>query len=140
MPGPQMRAVIDCLRNRQAARATQPRPSLEDARAAFARAGQLRPLPDDVTVTSADPPGRPGQASYSTSNSNCVEVGAWRKASYSSSNGQCVEVAATPNQAGADVLCLVRDSKDRAGGSLAFTPAAWRAFTAQVKNGDHDPI
>jgi hypothetical protein len=63
----------------------------------------------------------------------------WRKASYSSSDGQCVEVAATPGQAGT-VLCLVRDSKDRDGGSLAFTPAAWRAFTAHIKNGDHDLI
>ncbi|HET6187631.1 MAG TPA: DUF397 domain-containing protein [Trebonia sp.] len=78
-------------------------------------------------------------ASYSGSNSNCVEVGVWRKASYSGGNGgNCVEVAATLDQAGADVLCLVRDSKDRDGGSLAFTPAAWRAFTARVRNGDHD--
>jgi hypothetical protein len=78
-------------------------------------------------------------ASYSGSNSNCVEVGVWRKASYSTSNSNCVEVAATADQPGSDVLCLVRDSKDRDGGSLAFTPAAWRAFTARVKNGDHDP-
>jgi Domain of unknown function (DUF397) len=79
-------------------------------------------------------------ASYSGSNSNCVEVGVWRKASGSSSSGQCVEVAASRDQAATDVLCLVRDSKDRGGGSLAFTPAAWRAFTAQVKNGDYDLI
>ena len=79
-------------------------------------------------------------ASYSGSNSNCVEVGVWRKASYSTASGNCVEVAATPGRAGTDVLCLVRDSKDRDGGSLAFTPAAWHAFTACVKNGDPDPV
>jgi hypothetical protein len=78
-------------------------------------------------------------ASYSGSNSNCVEVGVWRKASHSTANGNCVEVAATRDQAGTDVLCLVRDSKDRDSGSLAFTPTAWRAFTACIKNGVFDP-
>jgi hypothetical protein len=78
-------------------------------------------------------------ASYSSSSTNCVEVGVWRKASYSGSNSNCVEVAATPDAGGADQLCLVRDSKDRDGGSLAFTPAAWRAFTARVKNGVFGP-
>jgi hypothetical protein len=78
-------------------------------------------------------------ASHSTASGNCVEVGVWRKASYSTANGNCVEVAATRDQAGTDVLCLVRDSKDRDGGSLAFTPAAWRAFTAQVRNGVFGP-
>ena len=80
------------------------------------------------------------KASYSSSSTNCVEVGVWRKASYNTASGNCVKVAATPGQAGIDLLCLVRDSKDRDGGSLAFTPAAWRAFTARVKNGDHDLI
>ncbi|NES15240.1 MULTISPECIES: DUF397 domain-containing protein [Micromonospora] len=28
---------------------------------------------------------------------------------------------------------LVRDSKDRDGGTLAFAPAAWRAFVAAAK-------
>ncbi|MFG1676507.1 DUF397 domain-containing protein [Micromonospora sp. NPDC049282] len=40
----------------------------------------------------------------------------------------CVEVA--DNLPG---RVLVRDSKDRAGGTLGFAPAAWRAFVAQVK-------
>lgn len=79
------------------------------------------------------------KASYSTANGTCVEVGVWRKASDSDGNGgNCVEVAAAPGAGGSDVLCLVRDSKDRDGGSLAFTPAAWRSFTARVKSGDHD--
>jgi hypothetical protein len=47
----------------------------------------------------------------------------WRKSSYSADQGECVEVASTP----ADVR--VRDTKDRSGGSLTFTPDQWRAFT-----------
>ena len=46
---------------------------------------------------------------------------AWRKSSYSSS-GNCVEVAVVPSS------CAVRDSKDRDGAVLVFSPAAWRAF------------
>ena len=52
----------------------------------------------------------------------------WRKSSYSGGNGgQCVEVAA-PGRV------LVRDTKHRAGAVLAFTPDAWRAFAASIKN------
>lgn len=52
----------------------------------------------------------------------------WRTASYSSTNGgSCVEVA--DNLPG---RVLVRDTKDRAGGVLAFTPAAWSIFVAEV--------
>jgi hypothetical protein len=52
----------------------------------------------------------------------------WRKSSYSGGNGgQCVEVASNP------AAVAVRDSKDRSGAVLVFTPAQWRAFTARVK-------
>ncbi|WBB88738.1 DUF397 domain-containing protein [Verrucosispora sp. WMMC514] len=52
----------------------------------------------------------------------------WRTATRSSNNGgACVEVA--DNLPG---RVLVRDSKDRTGGTLAFTPAAWRAFVAST--------
>ncbi len=52
----------------------------------------------------------------------------WRTSARSSSNGgNCVEVA--DNLPG---VVLVRDSKDRAGDALAFPPAAWRAFVADL--------
>ncbi len=52
----------------------------------------------------------------------------WRTSTRSSSNGgACVEVA--DNLPG---VVLVRDSKDRDGGTLMFVPAAWRAFVARV--------
>ncbi|MEU6020472.1 DUF397 domain-containing protein [Micromonospora sp. NPDC047134] len=50
----------------------------------------------------------------------------WRTATRSSNNGgDCVEVA--DNLPG---RILVRDSKDRVGGLLTFTPDAWRTFVA----------
>jgi hypothetical protein len=51
----------------------------------------------------------------------------WRKSSYSGSEANCVEVA------GQDERVLVRDTKDRAGAVLRFSPAAWRRFAEQAK-------
>ena len=69
------------------------------------------------------------KSSYSSGEGGeCVEVGhsPWRKSSYSNGEGaQCVEVAAA-----ADVA--VRDTTDRQGPTLTFTPAAWTRFTASL--------
>jgi hypothetical protein len=52
----------------------------------------------------------------------------WRTASYSSNGGgNCVEVA---GQAG---RVLVRDTKDRTGPVLGFSPAAWRRFADRLR-------
>jgi hypothetical protein len=76
-------------------------------------------------------------SSYSSANGGaCIEVAAdWRTSSYSTGNGgQCVEVARDP-----DAAVAVRDSKDRQGPVLMFTPDEWRSFTAAVKAGEFDP-
>jgi hypothetical protein len=57
-----------------------------------------------------------------------VESGAWRKSTYSgTSGGDCIEIAD-----GARAV-LVRDTKDRDGGTLEFSPAAWRRFTTSLR-------
>jgi Domain of unknown function (DUF397) len=75
------------------------------------------------------------KASYSSNDASCVEVGVWRKASRSNDSANCVEVGAAR---GADegAVCLVRDTKDRGGPSLAFTAGEWAAFVAGVKAGE----
>ena len=51
----------------------------------------------------------------------------WRKASYSASNGGgCVEVGTADH-------VLVRDTQDRTGPVLQFSPAAWCRFADQIK-------
>jgi hypothetical protein len=48
---------------------------------------------------------------------------AWIKSSYSTNEGpQCIEVAAAPG------MVHVRDSKDKEGPQLAFSPGEWSAF------------
>lgn len=74
-------------------------------------------------------------SSYSGQNGACVEAAAlggsatWRVSVHSGVNGNCVEVARDlPG------IVAVRDSKDRSGPALAFTPAQWQAFTARIKS------
>lgn len=67
------------------------------------------------------------KSSYSDDNGGaCIEVAvSWVKSSYSDDNGgNCVEVASCPS------AIHVRDSKDKAGPTLSFTPSAWSAFVA----------
>ncbi|MFD9593947.1 DUF397 domain-containing protein [Kitasatospora sp. NPDC059973] len=55
---------------------------------------------------------------------------AWFKSSYSgTAGGECIEVAVT-------TAVRVRDSKDRGGPQLAFSPAAWADFVAFVAAAD----
>ncbi|MBE1485560.1 DUF397 domain-containing protein [Plantactinospora soyae] len=53
----------------------------------------------------------------------------WRTSTRSNGTGVCVEVA--DNLRG---RVLVRDTKDRDGGTLTFGPAAWQAFVTLAKN------
>jgi hypothetical protein len=54
----------------------------------------------------------------------------WRKSSYSGNGGSdCVEVADDENHV------LVRDTKNRPGAVVRFSPAAWRTFANQVRAG-----
>ena len=51
----------------------------------------------------------------------------WRKATYSNGGENCVETA---NGSG---VVLVRDTKDRDGGTLTFGIGAWERFTASLR-------
>jgi hypothetical protein len=70
-------------------------------------------------LTTGDRPGKLGSDSH------------WIKSSLSFSNSNCVEVASLP-----DGEVGVRDSKDREGPVLVFTPGEWHAFLGGVQNGE----
>jgi len=57
----------------------------------------------------------------------------WVKSSLSFSNGNCVEVAILPRDE-----IGVRNSRDRQGAVLKFTPDEWHAFLGGVRNGEFD--
>ena len=61
-----------------------------------------------------------------------IKVRTWTKSSHSGSEANCVEVAATAD--GEHVL--VRNTRDRNGGVLDFTPAEWDAFLAGACSGE----
>jgi Domain of unknown function (DUF397) len=53
----------------------------------------------------------------------------WRKSTYSDGNGgQCVELASSSG------AILVRDTTNRDGGTLAFTPDAWTSLTVRLSS------
>lgn len=60
-------------------------------------------------------------------------VPSWIKSSLSFSNGNCVEVANL-----ADGGVGVRNSRERAGAVLQFTPDEWHAFIGGVHKGEFD--
>jgi hypothetical protein len=62
-----------------------------------------------------------------------LEGAIWRTSSRSGSEGNCVEVA--DNLPG---IVAVRDSKNRAGGTLVITTSPWVAFISGVKAGEFD--
>jgi len=57
----------------------------------------------------------------------------WRKSRHSTEEAGCVETAFL-----ADGRVAVRDSKDRGGPALVYTPREWRAFVAGAKDGEFD--
>lgn len=68
------------------------------------------------------------KSTASGSNGQCIEASSWRKSTASSNGGgNCVEVGH-----GAAVVG-VRDTQDRDGGRLEFSPGAWAVFTARVR-------
>lgn len=60
----------------------------------------------------------------------------WRKSTRSGTNGSCVEVAR--NLVTKQGIVGIRDSKDPTGPALGFDPAAFQAFTNNVKRGRFD--
>ncbi|MGI9100624.1 MAG: DUF397 domain-containing protein [Solirubrobacteraceae bacterium] len=58
---------------------------------------------------------------------------AWRKSRHSTQEQGCVEAAFL-----ADGRVAVRDSKDREGPALIYTPREWDAFLKGAKDGEFD--
>ena len=52
---------------------------------------------------------------------------AWRVATYTGSSGSCIEVGDVER------AILVRDTKDRDGGTLTFPASTWQSFTNSLK-------
>jgi hypothetical protein len=57
----------------------------------------------------------------------------WRKSRHSDTDRGCVETAFLP-----DGHVAVRDSKDRSGPALVYTPREWDAFIQGAKDGEFD--
>jgi Domain of unknown function (DUF397) len=53
---------------------------------------------------------------------------AWRTSSYSGGQGNCIEVGSH------DDHVLVRDTQDRTGPVLAFSPVSWHELVTRLKD------
>ncbi|NIL55611.1 DUF397 domain-containing protein [Salinispora arenicola] len=60
-----------------------------------------------------------------------LNVTIWRKSIQSSGGANCVEVGHSEPA----TVVGVRDTKDRAGGMILLSPAAWRFFIDGIKDG-----
>ena len=60
MPSQAMQDMIEAFRDQQKANARQVPPPLDQRRAAFAPAGTVHPIPDDVPAPARHPRGSPG--------------------------------------------------------------------------------
>jgi hypothetical protein len=56
----------------------------------------------------------------------------WRKATASNNGSNCVEIGVSATRVG------IRDTKDRDGGTLAFSKAAFAAFVGGIKAGEFE--
>jgi len=65
--------------------------------------------------------------------SSAMTESIWVKSSLSFANGNCVEVSDQPGGA-----VGVRNSREREGPVLRFTPDEWQAFLGGVRNGEFD--
>lgn len=72
-------------------------------------------------------------STYRASGPDELACAHWHKSAYSGNVGTCVEIAELDGGQRA-----VRDSKDRSGPILIFTPVEWSTFTAGVRDGDFD--
>ncbi len=65
--------------------------------------------------------------------SSAMTGSTWVKSSLSYANGNCVEVSDQPGG-----TIGVRNSREREGPVLRFTPDEWQAFLGGVRNGEFD--